>query len=147
MRTRNCDNPAPSNGGENCAGQNKEEKSCKIKCRKYPSFFISHQGPNFKPEIFYQLIFYILHLASPCKETCSEKKKCLSCKNVFSKNKCKSKKVQKECPVTCNRCKSSGSGENKPCKDKAGAETCRMEKRKCKKSKKVQENCAKTCKK
>merc|ERR1712203_54200 len=99
-RTRNCDNPAQSNGGKDCAGQNKEEKNCKIKCS-----------------------------TSPCKETCSKKKKCSSCK----KNKCKSKKVQNRCPVTCNRCKSSGSGGNKPCKDKS--KNCKKQKKRCKKSK------------
>ena len=32
MRTRKCDNPAPSDGGMMCAGKMKEEKSCYINC-------------------------------------------------------------------------------------------------------------------
>ena len=30
MRTRKCDNPAPSIGGRNCVGKEKEKKTCKI---------------------------------------------------------------------------------------------------------------------
>ena len=90
-----------------------------------------------KPNFFHRLISFFLHLASPCKETCSKNKKCSSCK----KNKCKSKKQKKKCPVTCNQCKSNGS-----CKDKIGAKKCKKQKKRCGK-KNVQKNCAKTCKK
>ena len=84
------------------------------------------------------LIFYP---ASPCKETCkNKKKKCKTCK----KNQCKWEKVQKRCPVTCNKCKSNG---NKPCKDKWGAKRCKKAKKNCKKSANVRKNCTKTCKK
>jgi len=113
MRTRKCDNPVPENGGENCVGKKKEEKSCKIKC------------------------------SSPCKETCkNKKKKCKTCKkNQCNKkpvqkkcpvtcNKCKSNgnkpckdkwgakkckqqkkkcktsaNVRKNCAKTCKKCK------------------------------------------
>ena len=30
IRTRKCDNPAPSIGGRNCVGKEKEKKTCKI---------------------------------------------------------------------------------------------------------------------
>ena len=43
MRTRKCDNPVPENGGENCVGKKKAEKSCKIKCCKSHSFLIKVQ--------------------------------------------------------------------------------------------------------
>ena len=32
MRTRECDNPKPENGGKACVGDEKEEKDCKITC-------------------------------------------------------------------------------------------------------------------
>merc|ERR1712136_475100 len=118
VRTRKCDKPAPGDGGKDCVGKNKGERSCKIKCS-----------------------------STPCKETCKNKnKKCSSCKKNIKKCK-RSKKIQKQCPVTCNKCNSGGSGGNKPCKDKAGAKKCKKDKKKCKSNKKVQKNCAKTCKK
>ena len=39
MRQRKCNNPPPSNGGANCMGKMKEEKSCKIKCTGNMSSF------------------------------------------------------------------------------------------------------------
>ena len=32
VRTRKCDKPAPGDGGKDCVGKNKGERSCKIKC-------------------------------------------------------------------------------------------------------------------
>ena len=40
VKTRKCDNPVQENGGDNCVGKNKEEKSCKIKCCKSSSILI-----------------------------------------------------------------------------------------------------------
>ena len=45
-RSRKCDSPAPSNGGKDCAGEEKEEGKCNIhSCQpgRYPQFqFTSH---------------------------------------------------------------------------------------------------------
>ena len=32
VRARKCNKPAPEDGGKKCAGKNKAERSCKIKC-------------------------------------------------------------------------------------------------------------------
>ena len=40
MRQRKCNNPPPSNGGANCIGKMKEEKSCKVKCSGIISSFL-----------------------------------------------------------------------------------------------------------
>ena len=86
-------------------------------------------------------LLVFLYLAQPCKETCNDKKtKCKTCKE----NQCNNEPVQKQCPVTCNKCKSNG---NKPCKDTWGAKICKLLKEKCKKNACVQMNCSKTCKK
>jgi len=128
MRMRRCDSPPPMNGGMPCMGKPKEEKPCKMKCTK--------PKPAQK---------------KPCKEKCP-RKKCKSCKK--SKKLCtRSKKIQKNCRVTCGQCASASASASvatvsNTCKDIMGTKKCeeKASKRNCKKDKKMLKKCQKTCK-
>merc|ERR1712136_608184 len=149
MRTRECNNPEPENGGKDCIGDEKEEQDCTITCAVDGGWGKWSQWSK---------------CDAKCPKTSGKQVRTRKCnkpapgdggkdcvgKNKGErscKNKCKSKWVKKQCPVTCNNCNSGGSGGNKPCKDKAGAKKCKKDKKKCKSNKTVQKKCAKTCKK